>query len=322
MHDGTSHRSHLSLATRILLIYILLTNSPFRFVNSFNFVPNCIKSETLKEQTNLNSNTKSSHNKLASTDTQNNNSIIKESNLLNVNYNRRRKILNHCVISAFSMIAPANSLAAAPSTESIRKAASNIPGYGVPDVYYPPFFLGKWVATRSTISSSTNNNSSNDNVDIAKYPMRFLSNEDNLIISDRGYNLKSELQNDNKSSQGTINAVQWESSNPNVITVQYANGSFLENKVTKRFVEDNTPDYFLSSEFLRISQIPTNGMPTIAAERVLTKWRKRPLGSDDDYVIEGMELVYDPTDVSSSSSSSGKLISKSLIRLEREASSR
>ena len=96
----------------------------------------------------------------------------------------------------------------------------------------------------------------------------------------------------------------------------------ISSNAYKDIVEDNTPDYFLSSEFLRISQIPTNGMPTIAAERVLTKWRKRPLGSDDDYVIEGMELVYDPTDVSSSSSSSGKLISKSLIRLEREASSR
>merc|ERR1712151_122851 len=219
-------------------------------------------------------------------------------------------------------IVPAKSLAAAPSTESIRKAASNIPGYGVPDVYYPSFFLGKWVAIRSSISPSTSTTPNNDNVDIAKYPIRFLSNEDNLIISDRGYNLKSQLQNDNKGSQGTINTVQWESSNPNVITVQYANGSFLENKVTKRFVEDNTPDYFLSSEFLRISQIPINGMPTINAQRVLTKWRKKPLGNEDDYVIEGMELVYDPTDVSSSSSSSGKLISKSLIRLERDASSR
>ena len=240
-----------------------------------------------------------------------NNDFQEESNLPGNRSNRRRKILNQCIISAISTLATPTKSMATVSTESIRKAASNIPGYGVADVHYPDYFLGKWLATRSTISS-------NQAVDTVLYPVRFLSNEDNLIIADRGYNLKSQLQNDKNQKSNTINAVQWESSNPNVLTVQYANGSFLENKVTKRLVEDKSPDYFLSSEFYRVSQIPMSGMPAISAQRVLTKWRKKPL-NDEDYVIEGMELVYDPTDTSSPS---GRLLSKSLIRLERDSSSR
>jgi hypothetical protein len=35
------------------------------------------------------------------------------------------------------------------------QAAANIPGYGQPDCYYPPSFLGTWEVTRQVLSVAT-----------------------------------------------------------------------------------------------------------------------------------------------------------------------
>ena len=193
-------------------------------------------------------------------------------------------------------------------------------------------------------------------------------NDAQLVIADRLYNQESyykalrakalEVSQQATSSPSSSLAVQvppplqrvdWNPSNPNVLTELYTNGSSREVKVTKRKSDMQTNDnnnnggngvndnvLISSSEYRRITTVSSTttgtnngvgGIPTLKASRVLTKWNV--INSD---LVEGIELIYaesmlggggDP--MSSISSASGKssatsgpqVISKSRIRLQR-----
>jgi hypothetical protein len=245
---------------------------------------------------------------------------------------RRQKI----IISSIPIIAlgtrglPAE--AAETPAEAIRLISSKtIPGLGPPDIYYPPNFVGRWKTTR-VISSSDDVFFKELQDRGVKLPiqvtseMRFVpynagkdfqqQQEADVIdsntvpaIADRSFNEKSYYaalseeigrlyqQSSTKSSLPSINKVDWTPTNPNVLALQYSDGSSKEIKVTKRSSDvSNDGSNLFSSEFRRITAVPpsssssiSGGIPSVYKSRVLTKWRQVP-GSND--VIEGIEILY------------------------------
>lgn len=221
--------------------------------------------------------------------------------------------------------------------EAIRRGASNIPGYGSSDVFYPESFGGNWKMTRDVEfpSAASNTNASPPPVLRLTYPVRFLpSIEDGAVVADRGYNqagLEEALANRGNASNTPSIAVlsyEWQANNPNVLKVALTDGNQKEIKVTKRATE-RTSDTVSSSEFQRITQEDTRqaqmggpgAVPQITARRVVAKWKKV-----DESTLEGIEIVYavggggDPLSVSlggSSNNAAPTILSKSRLYLVR-----
>jgi len=97
------------------------------------------------------------------------------------------------------------------AAEIIRQSAAKIPGYGQPDVYYPPFFLGRWRVTRVIVSLSTeydnplllSSSSSLSSLTVPfalTYDVRFISvgndsgSDTTKVIADRAFNTASFYQ--------------------------------------------------------------------------------------------------------------------------------
>jgi hypothetical protein len=168
------------------------------------------------------------------------------------------------------------SVAADPTTfgEAIRSAAQKgVPSsYGPTDVFYPISWKGLWNASRVRMDDSI----------AASYQVRFVTSiQDDSVILDRGFSQAS------LEKVKGVTSVEWRETNPNVMRVIYGDGSWKELKVTKRATERNGSTVS-SSEVYRITTQP-NGLavPTIAARRVLTKWK-----TVDDSTVEGIELIY------------------------------
>ena len=215
--------------------------------------------------------------------------------------------------------------AAETTAESIRLLSSKtIPGLGPPDVYYPSYFVGKWKVTK--VITTSDDNFWNDLTQIGvKLPvtivseMRFIpydagkdfddSNNPNNVpaIADRNFNensyyaaLSKEINRLYQSTKSlpSIQTTNWTPTNPNVLSLAYSDGSSKEIKVTKRSSDvSKEGDNIFSSEFRRITDVPSSGsssiaggIPTISKSRVLTKWRKA--STDNDDVIEGIEILY------------------------------
>ncbi|KAL7436123.1 hypothetical protein ACHAXM_005028 [Skeletonema potamos] len=235
----------------------------------------------------------------------------------------RRQIV--CSIPLMALSLPAN--AAETAAEAIRILTSkNIPGLGPPDVYYPAYFAGKWKTTRIISSSDDAFFKDLENLGV-KLPikviseMRFVtydagkdfqqSDNANLniapAIADRSFNEQSyyaslseeigRLYSSTK-SMPSIQSVNWAPTNPNVLSLDYYDGSSKEVKVTKRSSDvSNDGNNIFSSEFRRITQVPSSsgiaeGIPSVYKSRVLTKWKQV---SPD--VIEGIEILYNEAGV-------------------------
>jgi len=218
-----------------------------------------------------------------------------------------------------TVTAPLSAGAAAPldAGEAIRRGASNLPGYGSSDVFYPESFAGSWKMTREVEFPSSSSSSSAAVLRLT-YPVRFIrSIEDDAVVADRGFN-QAELEAALVKSTGkasspetdarqpaaaaapsVVRSYEWAANNPNVLSVVLSNGTKKEIKVTKRATE-RTEDTVSSSEFQRVTQeaINTNtntntntnsvgGIPVISARRVVSKWKKV-----DDSRLEGIEIVY------------------------------
>jgi hypothetical protein len=219
-----------------------------------------------------------------------------------------------------------NAIAAETTAEAIRLMSSKtIPGLGPPDVYYPPYFVGKWRVTR--IVTSTDDN------DFQGLPlplkivseMRFVpydagkdfedfDNTNNLpAIADRAFNERSfnkalssileQLRAAGLSTSKTPTIIQkldWTPTNPNVLSIVYSDGSSKEVKVTKRSSDvDSKGDGVFSSEFNRITAVPASpssiagGIPNVFKSRTLTKWKRAAGQSSTDVdLIEGIEMAY------------------------------
>ena len=236
----------------------------------------------------------------------------------------RRQIIYSIPLLALGL--PAN--AAETSAEAIRLiSAKTIPGLGPPDVYYPAYFVGKWRTTRVISSSDDVYFRDLENLGV-KLPikvtseMRFVpydagkdfqqideSNPNNVpAIADRAFNerayytaLNQEIERlySSTKSMPSVRSLNWVPSNPNVLAIDYSDGSSKEVKVTKRSSDvSNDGTNLFSSEFRRITAVPSSsgiagGIPSVYKSRLLTKWRKG--GSDD--VIEGIEILYNEAGV-------------------------
>jgi len=235
----------------------------------------------------------------------------------------RRQIVSSVPLLALGL--PAN--AAETPAEAIRLISSKtIPGLGPPDVYYPAYFVGKWKTTRVISSSDDPFFKDLENVGV-KLPiqvtseMRFVpydagkefqqindANPNNVpAVADRSFNEKSyytalsqeigRLYSSTK-SMPSIQSINWTPTNPNVLALDYSDGSSKEVKVTKRSSDvSNDGSNLFSSEFRRITAVPSSpsgiagGIPSVYKSRVLTKWRQ---GND---VIEGIEILYNEAGV-------------------------
>jgi len=170
----------------------------------------------------------------------------------------RRWVNNNLILATLCIGTP--SYAASNTQESIRTAASKIPGYGAPDVFYPLCFRGKWVETRANAVKN----------ETVQFPIRFIEKGDDKIILDRAYTTLSYFQNDKTGDR--VNNIEWDSSNPNVQTINFVNGSIKEIKVTKRsFDMDTSSQIFFVSEYQRVTKMsPKSQMVPIISANVST----------------------------------------------------
>ena len=209
--------------------------------------------------------------------------------------------------------------------ESLRRSASNLPGYGPTDVFYPLNWQGTWTLRREDqITNSTT-------PEISTYPIRFIQSIDkDSVIADRTFNELNYWETVRKGNRtgNIVQSIQWTETNPNDLNIIFTNGVKRNVKVTKR-ASDRTDTTVSSSEFQRIledqSAMDGNTVPKLASRRSLTKWKMVA-----DNHIEGIEIVYDMNiegdadriNLSSSLPSNEKLfqpklISKSRFRLDR-----
>jgi len=221
--------------------------------------------------------------------------------------NRRNVLANSAAAvllsTTTSIITQQQVAQAAPETtgEAVRKAASNIPGYGPPDVYFPSkSFQGRWKATRTMISCGEPYCSSLNipfPVEI-EYEIRFIPvDTPGQCVADRNFNEASfynALRNKVSSSSTlpNIQSTQWSQNNPNVLTISYVNGSNNEIKVTKRASQQYDDDAVSSSEYRRVITVDqgNGGIPQISATRKLEKWKVS--GEGEGIVLEAIELIY------------------------------
>ena len=171
--------------------------------------------------------------------------------------------------------------------ESVRNAASALPGLGPPDVLYPMSFRGRWTLTRDvanvTYPQGLEAARDLDEAVSVSTLVRFVPSDDH-VVADRGFNaeqLAKALGDDGKAT--------WDASNPNVLVVEGPKG-LREVKVTKRSFEEAATT-LTSSEYARVAIAGRGDVPQILAQRTQTKWKVL-----NETTIQGLELLstYDP----------------------------
>ena len=203
---------------------------------------------------------------------------------------RRRLLLSTATL------APTSALAADTPAESVRKAASNIPGLGPPDVLFPAAaFKGRWKVQRTVAARTGAVSLLASSPDAESYETRFLDYGDGEhVVIDRAFEAESRARAGAYGPGFEAAKARWEPSNPNVCTLESATGALLELKVTKRSFENPGPGGFGSSEYSRVAvaQGGVAAVPQILARRLQTRYRWDPNAS----IIEALEIqnVYDP----------------------------
>ena len=228
---------------------------------------------------------------------------------------------------------------------AIREQAAKIPGYGQPDIFYPPYFQGSWQVERTcvgVVEGGTQTLSTEDAAIIRSimeeaealqnkpvaFKARFFFHRGKLI-SDRAFNTFG-FERAKATILSTSEPVepQWDPDNPNILTIGFASGLLREVKVTKRAVEDNSGNVqsFGYSEFQRIADTNTAGpqssVPKLAAARILTRYRvvdttSIPSSTAGVPEIEGLELQKFCPPVSLKSDPAPLLTIKTRVRLLR-----
>lgn len=138
--------------------------------------------------------------------------------------------------SRSSALLPPGESAADGVGQNLRKVAASIPGMGPPDVAYPESMLGRWRVRRSLADVTFPNGEAAAETDVAQmlgrkgtvdsFTVRFIQGKGG-VVSDRDFNARALT----RASEGADVAVQWKSSNPNVLTVSYPSGILRETKV-------------------------------------------------------------------------------------------
>ena len=206
---------------------------------------------------------------------------------------RRRLLLSS---PAAATLWPRGARAADTPAESVRKAASNIPGLGPPDVLFPAAaFKGRWKVQRTVAARTGAVSLLASSPDAESYETRFLDYGDGEhVVIDRAFEAESRARAGAYGPGFGSAKARWEPSNPNVCTLESATGALLELKVTKRSFESPGPGGFGSSEYSRVAvaQGGVAAVPQILARRLQTRYRF----DDNASVIEALEIqnVYDP----------------------------
>eukprot|EP00310_Coccolithus_braarudii_P022685 CAMPEP_0183340838 /NCGR_PEP_ID=MMETSP0164_2-20130417/7257_1 /TAXON_ID=221442 /ORGANISM="Coccolithus pelagicus ssp braarudi, Strain PLY182g" /LENGTH=255 /DNA_ID=CAMNT_0025511039 /DNA_START=6 /DNA_END=773 /DNA_ORIENTATION=- len=216
------------------------------------------------------------------------------------------------VVACKQLVLPASS---SNGMEEIRKVASVLPGYGPPDLLFPPCFCGRWRVSRSVTAVATPLGESAAPADLLRtalaqqqsstpaiYEARFLQLADSERgIADRAFNAEQKQAALSGIPLGRLSA-RWEPSNPNVLTLSDGSGAVVETKVTKRSFEAPRDDAFGTSEYARIADAGSSGalgaVPLIRASREQVRYRWEPVEAPNLVkLIEAIELeqVFDPT---------------------------
>ena len=212
---------------------------------------------------------------------------------------------------------PETTAAAEPQSigEAVRRSATQIPGYGPTDVFFPGRLLGTWNMTKEIDFLN-----GKEALQVS-YRYRFIASvEDDAVVADRGFN-QAQLESavirsvTAASDQNPISSYDWQYTNPNDLRLLFSSGGTKEIKVTKRATELDGA-LISSSEFQRVTQQGARGIPEVSARRVVTKWRIL-----DESRIEGLEVVFsmpggDPL-AGVSKSTSPSVLSKSRMVLIR-----
>jgi hypothetical protein len=110
--------------------------------------------------------------------------------------------------------------------EDVAQIASNLPGFGKPDIYYPQSWAGQWKATKAfgSISSAASQlpqfyQSAAPKREV-QFNMSFIPYKDKIVI-DRSQATAAEISAMNADSPSIG---FWTPSNPNVLRVTLANG--------------------------------------------------------------------------------------------------
>ena len=218
--------------------------------------------------------------------------------------------------AAASPLAPSSSSA----VRGIAEQAGRVPGYGKPDIFYPPYFAGSWRLERTLVGytladelgSGKGLDASSDDAAVARrlvaeanalqgkampYRVRFFEHRGSLV-ADRTFNrlsyekaLAASLETASSSSSSSsslaeeVKELTWDPDTPNILTVSYGSGLLREIKVTKRSFEEPAPgESFGSTEYHRIADTNTAGplgsVPKLAACRTLVRYRRVAGGGD------------------------------------------
>jgi hypothetical protein len=206
--------------------------------------------------------------------------------------------------------------------EALRRSASNIPGYGPTDIFYPLTWQGTWTLRRENYTKI------NETPVTLIYPIRFIQSVDKeAVVADRTFNELNywETVQGGDKRGGTVQTIKWTETNPNDLDIFFTNGIHRNLNITKRATE-RTDTTVSSSEFQRIledkSSMNGSMVPSITSRRILTKWKMIT-----DNQIEGIEAIYDMNmdgnvdpmnfSLTTNEQRQPKLLSKSRLYLDR-----
>lgn len=182
----------------------------------------------------------------------------------------------------------------------LSELASKIPGAGMPDVYYPPFFTGDWLVSRELYAVDRPPNTQLDSpyhsalspqaITLAREHIGLRQSYVNRFVPYRGHIVEDRLANERAAAlaqwPGQRVDVSWHLDNPNVLSLRHASVPGVtmtrEVKVTKRSFVDGPQGYgtFVASEYARVVELEGEGAligfgrpPSIYGRRRIVRYR-------------------------------------------------
>lgn len=124
-----------------------------------------------------------------------------------------------------------------------------------------------------------------------EYLIRFVATQDeDRVVLDRGFSTPALMSASSAEPKKEVIETRWELENPNILTMNWIDGSILEVKVTKRSSSLIGDDGFEFSEYIRLAKSgpdgPMGSVPSLGARRLQCRYRRIPTGE-----IEGLELL-------------------------------
>eukprot|EP00616_Rhizochromulina_sp_CCMP1243_P001560 CAMPEP_0118982800 /NCGR_PEP_ID=MMETSP1173-20130426/33750_1 /TAXON_ID=1034831 /ORGANISM="Rhizochromulina marina cf, Strain CCMP1243" /LENGTH=303 /DNA_ID=CAMNT_0006933327 /DNA_START=61 /DNA_END=973 /DNA_ORIENTATION=- len=229
--------------------------------------------------------------------------------------------------------------------EGLAKGAASLPGYGAPDVVYPALFQGSWECRRTLVSLTPAPEGVADPAVQAvaeelgplvgravEFRVRYIDH-DGRVVADRAFNAMSQSRAEEAllrrggggGEKLSVAEARWSVLNPNVLSLELANGAVRELKVTKRAVEapatrpGETSEAVLGlgySEYYRIADSPPGGsmeaVPRLLAKRTQARYK---VTADDN--VDAIEIEKYYPALSLSSEPAPQLVLKTRLSLSR-----